>query len=799
METEKNKPKKTILVVHAGNLKKRFTFYRIKKMGVRIICLHREKVPALQAVVDHWIIAETNNHKECLEGVKSFLNKNPKIKIDGAITFWDEMVLLVSKITDQFGLIGIPYSISRRVKNKFLFREFCKEHGLRAPRHKIIQEKEDITAIEKGMAYPLVIKPIYGDSSAFVMRVNNRAELEESFDYAKNSIRSFSGADEWQNTEFLVEEFIDGDEVDIDILLQNGKIKFYCISDNYNKNRDKFFVDSGQAIPSGLPDKDQQALIDMAEEILEKLGILNACIHFEAKISKNGPYPIEVNMRLGGDYIYSYIKGSYGIDFVEQIVKIALGEYIKIEKLENPHKYIVGWDLHAEHSGILVELDVDEELKNKKYFEEIHFFKEIGDAILRPPEGYDNLGWVTISGDNLLDAQDNLKEALKYISFKVAEFDEESTLGKTDRQSHLSAAKIKRNLLLAAAKMEKVRHASLKTQRQLHIGVAANLSELNHEEYKFNVARVVEELVKRGYNTTLFDFNDLFQSLKEIKRNDVDLVFNLCENSNNNPLKYRAAAVLEAMRIPFTGTSATNLALCRDKIRFKKLLDFHDIPTPKWDYAYTLSDKINDELKYPLIVKPSNTDDSVGITNKSVVTNKKELSQQLKRVIVDMGKPALVEEYVEGDEYAVNILGSQEEDLRALPLSRSVFKKMPAGYWHIYTRESKNKNNKAYSKIISQNPLKNVSKKLESLMTEISLDTYKIMRCHDYGKVDIRVDKDDNPYILELDPNPIIDQRTSLCQVAKIAGMEYGDLIEEIISLSIKRYRDKKMYYKYLE
>ncbi|MFA4941552.1 MAG: ATP-grasp domain-containing protein, partial [Patescibacteria group bacterium] len=208
--------------------------------------------------------------------------------------------------------------------------------------------------------------------------------------------------------------------------------------------------------------------------------------------------------------------------------------------------------------------------------------------------------------------------------------------------------------------------------------------------------------------------------------------------------------------------------------------------------------KIDESLKYPLIVKPANSDNSIGITNNSVVTNRQELERQIKEVTETLDQPALVEEYIEGDEYDVSILGSEEDDLRVLPLSRSIFDKMPAGYWHIYPFDAKWTDNPAYKSgesIIVQRPAKNISKKLESLLTEIALDTYNILDCHDYGRVEIRVDKNGNPYVLELNPNPSIDIGDCVSAAAEFIGMNYGDFLEEIIRMAIRRYKNRPPYY----
>lgn len=787
---------KTILLVNTGSEKKKFIIQRLKKLGLNIVVLHKEKNWADPYVKD-WIIADTYNHIESLSRVREYIESHPKKKIDGVVTFWEDDILLTSKIVDRFNFIGIPYNIARQCRNKYLFRKFCENNGIKAPRHKLVHNKKDLAKVVKEFKFPLVIKPAFGSSSAYVVRVNNFEELADTFNYIKKNITTDSESALTDGFEIFVEEYLDGDEVDIDILLQNGKVKFHSVSDNYNKNKDQFFIDSGQAIPSSLPEDDQEALLELAEETLEKFGIQNGCIHFEAKSTKKGAYPIELNLRMGGDYVYSYTKSAWNVDLIEQSVKIATGEFVKIKQPETPYKYIIGWDLHPEWSGMLVELDIDEEIKQKKYLEDINIYKEIGDPILIPPEGYERFGWLTVSGDNPLDAQDNLKDVLKHINFRVTKFDAESSLGKTSRLNSLSAAVLNKSLLLGAAKFAKVRRLDHKSQRNLHIGIVGNAVDYSvlHSQNSEPIGKsMVKVLRSRGYKVTFFDFNNLNKAFNELKRSDIDLAINICDRLNNSEKsKAEAAAILEAMQIPYAGSDYFTLALCQDKIKVKKLLSYHNTPTPAWDYAYTLEDPIRTDLKYPLIVKPGNADSAIGITNDSIVKNKKELKSQLNKIIGQMGMPALIEEYIEGDEYDVSILGTENEDIKVLPLARSIFRKLPQNYWHIYTYDAKHqKNHPVYKKIQVQRPPKNISKKLEALITEIAIDAYTILDCRDYGRVEIKVDKDGNPYVLELNPNTAISHNDYLPLAAKLLGLEYGDFLEEVISLAVNRYKAQK-------
>ncbi len=789
---------KTILLVNTGSLKKRFILQRLKKLGLKIVCLNSEKNWA-QAYVDHWIIADNTNYREAIAAVKDFINSNPEVHIDGVLTFWEDDVLLTAKIVDKFNFIGTPYGIAKRIRNKFAFRDFCQNNGLPSPKHALLKSLSDVQNLPADFTFPLVIKPAYGALSAYVIKVDNKEELIDTYNYVRKNISVKIESALTEGLDIFVEEYIAGDEVDVDIVLQNGKIKFHSITDNH-QTKEPFFVETGDSLPSSLSTKIQADLLALAEETLEKLGVQNGIIHFEAKSTKNGPVPIEVNLRMGGDQVHSFIKTAWGVDLVECAVRIALGDHLpKIERPEIPKKYITGIYFLSDHSGVLSKLDIDHDIYKKEYLEEIYFFKKIGDAILVPPEGYEFLGWITVSGFSMPDAQENLRDALKHINYEVAKFAPESSIGKTSRKNSFSHAALNTSLLIHSAKIEKIRVLKKEDQRNLHVGIACNIYEggSSVEQDLMSVGRNIEKTLKdRGYRVTFFNFNEIEKAFNDLKHSDVDIVFNVCERINDSSLlEPHAAALLDILGVPYTGSNPLTLGLCIDKIRVKKLLAHHNIPTPRWDYAYTLDDDIDESLKYPLIVKPANTDNSIGIGNDSVVTNREELNRQLKKIIDDIGSPALIEEFIDGDEYDVSIVGSEEDDLKVLPLSRSVFKDMKEGNWHIYTHEMKfgPKHVEDYG-VVVQAPPKNISKKLETLMTEIALDTYNILDCHDYGRVEIRVDKDDNPYVLELNPNPSINIGDCVPDMAGLTGLDYGDFLESIISMAISRYRNRPPY-----
>ena len=271
----------------------------------------------------------------------------------------------------------------------------------------------------------------------------------------------------------------------------------------------------------------------------------------------------------------------------------------------------------------------------------MHLFKKIGDPVLVPPDGYDYLGWLTVSGQNLIDAQDNLRDILDGINYRVVKFDPASSLGKTTRKYNHSFALLSKETILAA-KFTTNRNISTQNIRKLHVGIACNIFDGEDGSVEADLCSVGNNIQKtlngRGYKTTFFDFNNVPKVFNELRNSDVDIIFNVAERVNKSSLldESHAAAMLDMLQIPYTGSNTFTLALCIDKIRVKKLLTYHEIPTPQWDYAYTMDDDVDDEMNYPLIVKPGNTDNSIGITNDSVVTNKRELKSALSTLLLNL-------------------------------------------------------------------------------------------------------------------------------------------------------------------
>lgn len=779
---------KTILFVNSGGKKKKFTLEAAKRLGCSVVLLNQDlDVP--KKLVDYFIQADTYNHKEAIEKVQLFMDENPDVFIDGALTFWEDDIPLLARICEHFAFIGNTYTAAINTRNKYEMRKRLKETGLGAPGYHLIQNLEDLEDAMDWIGFPAVLKPVWGADSQFVVLVKDPDEAKATYDYLlKNCNEQYDPIFKYNDNMFLYEEYVDGTEVSLECFSEFGIPHVIGINEK-QPIKPPYFVEYGDIAPARLSQEVEYEVIKLAESSLIALGVQNSLSHIEIKITSSGPKIIEVASRMGGDDIYLNVKTVWGMDMVKLGLQIAMGVKVQIPKREARDCVICRYFI-PEYSGIVTNILGAREVRDMKGVLELNVTKDVGDAVLVPPEGYESMGWIVTKGRTYQEAETVMERAFKKLEINVTRFRKGSTLGKRIGEDSLSSASLIRRQLIRAAKIEKVK--SFDALKRLQVGVLANSVSVEAGESltKSTLGEEIRDLlISRGFKATLFDMSETPLPLRKIQRANLDFVLNLCESIYNSmSMEPHAAALLDMLQIPYTGSSSSTITFCMDKITVKKLLQFHEIPTPAWDYVYSLDEPVRGDLRFPLIIKPADTDNSFGITNESVVRNKAELKKRLQAVIEGMGRAALIEEYIEGDEFDVCLIGNGD-DVRVLPLIRSIFDKMPKGYWHIYAEAARIADgDEAYDQIRLEKPAR-VSKKLGGLISDIALDVYRLFDCRDYAKVELRVDRHGNPYVLEVNPNPPLGRDDFMPLAGRLDSYEYGEFIEELILMAVDRFR----------
>jgi len=285
--------------------------------------------------------------------------------------------------------------------------------------------------------------------------------------------------------------------------------------------------------------------------------------------------------------------------------------------------------------------------------------------------------------------------------------------------------------------------------------------------------------------------NEVEPLVAALRREQPDLVFNMAESfAGKSSLESNVAALLNLMGLRYTGSSPSGLIVAGDKTLTKKVLSFHGIKTPQFATVYRGSVDWAGNLHFPVIIKPPQEDASLGITSKSVVRDVKGLLETIERMQKDYDQPALVEEFIDGREFYVGVIGNAK--VEALPVIELDFSGFPADRPKIASWEAKwgddgEGSGAEFAGTKSIFP-ENLAPELLEKMQQAAVDSFDALRLRDYARIDLRVTDSGDVYVIEVNPNCYLERESEFSRAAAKNGMEYPALIERIIELANARY-----------
>jgi D-alanine-D-alanine ligase len=298
---------------------------------------------------------------------------------------------------------------------------------------------------------------------------------------------------------------------------------------------------------------------------------------------------------------------------------------------------------------------------------------------------------------------------------------------------------------------------------------------------------VAETLGKLGHEATLHCLDGSVKSLHALAKTDADLVFNLAESfAGNDTADYCIAAYLELMDKRFTGAGSHGLLYAQDKGVAKKILEFHGIHTPVFARSFRGRLDFSHDLEFPVIVKPAREDGSIGIEFNAVVSSIRELMERIDWLHANFDSPVLIEEYVEGREMYVGVLGN--DNAMALPVVELDLSKLPEGTPRIAGAEVKwGKGTRAYRDTKSA-VAEDLPDETVALLHTTAVAVYQALELRDYARIDMRLRPDGRVAVIEANPNPWLASKAEFAMAARKSGRNYTQLIEEIVDLALARY-----------
>jgi D-alanine-D-alanine ligase len=305
------------------------------------------------------------------------------------------------------------------------------------------------------------------------------------------------------------------------------------------------------------------------------------------------------------------------------------------------------------------------------------------------------------------------------------------------------------------------------------------------------VAQVASALRRGKHTVSVFGVPpDIRKLVNGLTRRKPELVFHLVEEFGDNAAgNIAVCGVLDLLGLPYTGCGAGEFYLGQDKVLAKKILAFENIPCP--NFAVFGRDKAMEtggNLRMPLFVKPVAMDSSIGIGKRSLVRDAGELMKQVAKIHAECDDDALAEEFIEGREFYVAIVGNQEPI--ALPPIEVDFTGLPEGAPRVYDRKAKWEPGSAEHGGVKA-VIADIPDDLRARLHKVSLDAYRALRVRDYGRVDLRVADTGDIYVLEVNASCYLEKNDEFAMAAREAGIEYPELIGKIVDAAISRARPR--------
>jgi D-alanine-D-alanine ligase len=324
----------------------------------------------------------------------------------------------------------------------------------------------------------------------------------------------------------------------------------------------------------------------------------------------------------------------------------------------------------------------------------------------------------------------------------------------------------------------------------MRITILTYLEQEGKNTYDEVVPQVARALKQGGQQVSILGVHgDIKKLINGLTRRKPDLVFNLMEMFGDNALGATdVVGLLDLLGLRYTGGGPGEFYLQEDKSLTKKLLAYEGVKHPEFAVFSQDADlETGGNLRMPLFVKPLRMDASMGIGAKSLVHNAVDMMKRVVAIHEQVHDAALAEEYIEGREFYVGVLGNH--DPQAFPPIEMDFSGMPEGVPHVLDSRAKwQKNTAEYQG--SRAVLADIPDDLRAKLQKVSLDAYRALRVRDYGRIDLRLTPTNEVYVIEVNASCYLEQSSEFATAAAAADIDYPTLVNRITELALARYQE---------
>lgn len=374
---------------------------KAKEMGLNVAVVDFNPQAIGIPYADKYYNASTMDEDAVLAAAEDY-------KPDGIMTLATDMPMRgVAKTSDKLNLHSINYETAVKATDKYDMIKAFKEHDVPSPWFFVVDTLEELKEHDSDVTFPCIIKPTDNAGSHGVAKVYSFQELLDNYEYAHSCSR---------HGKVIIEEFLDGPEVSVEVMVVNGVVNILQITDKITTEA-PHFVELGHTQPSQLPMETQEAIRKVTIAACKAIGIDKGPAHVEMKVTNRGPVMIELGARMGGDNITTHLVPlSTGIDMVGSTIKVALGEEPDIEPSLHCGSAIRYFQVPF---GTIKAIENVDEAKQIPGVKQITFTKEVGEESTPIHCSNDRIGFVIAQGATAKDAIKACEEAMKVVQIKI--------------------------------------------------------------------------------------------------------------------------------------------------------------------------------------------------------------------------------------------------------------------------------------------------------------------------------------------------------------------------------------------
>jgi biotin carboxylase len=377
----------TVVVVGAGYTGKQRMLARVKSLGVRLVIVdepgHWSAALVDEGVADAWIGAPVTGDADADAAAAVEALAAAGVRPDGVVTFWEDSTCTATRVAAEFGLPSNPPEAVDSARSKVRMRERSAQLGLPTPRAQRVRSLDELYAAAAHVGFPAVVKPEFGASAVGCVRVDSLDALPRIYSLVREVVTPDHDGIFRMGNDLLLEEYLDGVEFDVDLLMHDGRCVFSSVSQNWPTNEPSF-QETGLHCP---PDHDRKAvkkLVELAVAHAQRFGLHQGVLHIEGKSTSRGPRIVEINCRIGGGRIHEFIERVWGVDLVEAQVRSSLGLAPAVQPSKKPLCAIANVCVQAPSTGRLASSAVPLEQPSEATWWQIDTSVDAGEHVVGP-------------------------------------------------------------------------------------------------------------------------------------------------------------------------------------------------------------------------------------------------------------------------------------------------------------------------------------------------------------------------------------------------------------------------------